>query len=221
MVGFVLVLTFVMLIAGVFGGLVNFYLLNQDNRDTTSMLRCTVVGLGASFLVPVVLELLGSNLIAQSQNNPSQLLIYTGLCLIAAIASRFFVTNTLDRTLQAANAAKAEVDDLRAQVKQLHQALQPLLETETEMESTSVEAEQLLLDDLDVAATQVLKALGTGRYIFRTQDSLFQALELSDQDVIKSLNVLSARGLAGKITSSWGQRWHLTEKGRRLAEASI
>ncbi len=221
MVGFVLILTFVMLIAGVFGGLINFYLLNQDNKDTTSMLRCVVVGIGAAFLVPVVLDLVGSGIVTQSQSDPGQLLIYTGLCLIAAIASRVVVSNTVDRTLQAANAAKDEVSELQVQVRQLQLALQPLLETETEMERAATEDEQFVLDDLDVAATQVLKALGTGRYIFRTQESLLKELELAEQDVMKSLNILQGKGLAGKVNSSWGLRWHLSEKGRRLAEASI
>ena len=220
MVGFVLVLTFVMLIAGVFGGLVNFYLLNQNNRDTTSMLRSVVVGVGAAFLVPVVLDLVGSSMVTQSQNDPGQLLIYTGLCLIAAIASRVVVTNKLDRTLSAAESAKNEVDDLRVQVKQMQQAILPLIETETEMDVVKAE-EQEMLDSLDVAATQVLKALGTGRYIFRTQESLLQDLDLADNDVIKSLNILVAKGLTGKVNSSWGLRWHLTERGRRLAETSV
>ncbi|SFX05404.1 YEATS-associated helix-containing protein [Marinospirillum alkaliphilum] len=220
MVGFVIILTLVMLIAGVFGGLINFYLLNQNNRDTTGMLRCVVVGVGAAFLVPVALDLVGSGMVTQSQNDPGQLLIYTGLCLIAAIASRVVVTNKLDRTLLAADSAKAEVDDLRVQVKQLHQTLLPLIETETEMENTKAE-DQEVLDDLDVAATQVLKALGTGRYIFRTQESLLQELDMADNDVLKSLNILVTRGLAGKVNSSWGLRWHLSERGRRLAEASV
>lgn len=220
MVGFVLVLTFVMLVAGVFGGLVNFYLLNQDNRDTTGMIRCVVVGVGAAFLVPVLLDLVGSSIVDQSRNDPSQLLIYTGLCLIAAIASRVVVTNKIDRTLQAADTAKLEVEDLRIQVRQLQLSLFPLIETETEMDSAQVE-EGDLLDGLDVAATQVLKALGTGRYIFRTQDSLLKDLELVDSDVIKSLNILLNTGLTGKVNSSWGLRWHLTERGRRLVELGV
>lgn len=220
MVGFVLVLTFVMLVAGVFGGLINFYLLNQDNRDTTGMIRCVVVGVGAAFLVPVLLDLVGSSIVDQSRNDPSQLLIYTGLCLIAAIASRVVVTNKIDRTLQAADTAKLEVEDLRIQVRQLQLSLFPLIETETEMDSAQVE-EGDLLDGLDVAATQVLKALGTGRYIFRTQDSLLKDLELVDSDVIKSLNILMNTGLTGKVNSSWGLRWHLTERGRRLVEMGV
>lgn len=219
MVGFVLILTFVMLIAGVFGGLVNFYLLNQNNRDTVAMLRSVVVGVGAAFLVPVVLDLVGSSLVSQSQNDPSQLLIYTGLCLIAAIASRLVVTNKLDRSLMAADSAKNEVEKLTTSLKLLEQTLAPLIETETEME-TSAEEEQEQLDSLDVAATQVLKALGNGRYIFRTQTSILKELDLVDSDVLKSLNILLSKGLAGKVNSNWGLRWHLTERGRNLAELS-
>lgn len=220
MVGFVIILTLVMLIAGVFGGLINFYLLNQNNKDTTAMLRCVVVGVGAAFLVPVALDLVGSSIVSQSQNDPGQLLIYTGLCLIAAIASRLVVTNKLDRTLLAADTAKEEVETLRMHVKQLQLSLQPLIETETEMEDSRAE-DQDALDNLDVSATQVLKALGTGRHIFRTQDSLLQELDMADNDVLKSLNILVTKGLAGKVNSSWGLRWHLTERGRRLAEASV
>lgn len=219
MVGFVLILTFVMLIAGVFGGLVNFYLLNQNNRDTVAMLRSVVVGVGAAFLVPVVLDLVGSSLVSQSQNDPSQLLIYTGLCLIASIASRLVVTNKLDRSLMAADSAKNEVEKLTTSLKLLEQTLAPLIETETEME-TSAEEEQEQLDSLDVAATQVLKALGNGRYIFRTQTSILKELDLVDSDVLKSLNILLSKGLAGKVNSNWGLRWHLTERGRNLAELS-
>lgn len=219
MVGFVIILTFVMLIAGVFGGLVNFYLLNQNNRDTTAMLRSVVVGVGAAFLVPVVLDLVGSSIVTQSQNDPGQLLIYTGLCLIAAIASRVVVTNKLDRTLLSADSAKSDVEALRVQIKQLQHSILPLIETETEMDLVR-EEEQEQLDSLDVASTQVLKALGTGRYIFRTQDSLLKELELDDSDVLKSLNVLLTKGLTSKVNSNWGLRWHLTERGRYLAEAS-
>ncbi len=220
MVAFVIILTLVMLIAGVFGGLINFYLLNQNNKDTTNMLRCVVVGVGAAFLVPVVLDLIGSSMITQSQSDPGQLLIYTGLCLIAAVASRVVVTSSQDRTRMAAEAAKQDVEALRVQIRQLQLSLQPLIETETEMEGTR-EEETEVMDSLDVAATQVLKALGTGRYIFRTQESLLGELDMPEQDVMKSLQILMGKGLAGKVNSEWGLRWHLSERGRRLAEASV
>lgn len=220
MVAFVIVLTLVMLLAGVFGGLINYFLLNQSNRDTTKMARCVVVGVGAAFLVPVVLDLVGSEMVTQSQDDAGKLLIYIGLCLIAAIASRVVVTNDVDRTLQASEAAKQEAESIAADVRQLRELLLPMVETETEMAALS-EEDQALVDGLDVASTQTLKVLGTGRYIFRTQDSLLSEVEMDEQSLQKSLQVLTQKGLAGKVTTEWGLRWFLNERGRRMAENVI
>lgn len=219
MVAFVLVLIFIMLITGVFGGLINFYLLNQNIKDTASLLRNLVVGVGAAFLVPVALEIIGSSLIGLSQTDPAQLLIFTGLCLIAALASRLVVTNKLDRSLLNSQTAVTEVNNLTAQLKNLEASILPLLETETEIEASSQE-EQEELDNLDVAATLVLKTLANSRYIFREEASLLNEIDLPEADTSKSLTILRSRGLAGKSLSNWGQRWYLTEKGRRLAELS-
>ena len=49
----IFVLIAVMLMSGVFGGLVNYYMLSQYDPDTTSLPRSLVVGIGAAFLVPV------------------------------------------------------------------------------------------------------------------------------------------------------------------------
>lgn len=220
MVAFVIVLTLVMLLAGVFGGLINYFLLNQSNRDTTKMARCVVVGVGAAFLVPVVLDLVGSEMVTQSQDDAGKLLIYIGLCLIAAIASRVVVTNDVDRTLQASEAAKQDAEAIAADVRQLRELLLPMVETETEMAALS-EEDQVLVDGLDVASTQTLKVLGTGRHIFRTQESLLSDVEMDEQSLHKSLQVLMQKGLAGKVTTEWGLRWFLNERGRRMAENVI
>lgn len=220
MVVFVLVLIFIMLTAGVFGGLINFYLLNQNIKDTNNMIRNLVVGIGAAFLVPVALELLGSSLITLSQSDPGQLLIFTGICLIAALASRLVVTNKLDRSVTTSETAINEVNKLRTSLKNLETAVLPLIETETEIEQQDLEQPEAL-DSLDVAATLVLNTLAKGRYIFRTEESLLKEIDLPENDLVKSLNILTSKGLAGRTQSNWGQRWHLTERGRRLSELSI
>lgn len=220
MVVFVLVLIFIMLITGVFGGLINFYLLNQNIKDTASLHRNLVVGVGAAFLVPVALEIIGSSLISLSQTDPAQLLIFTGICLIAALASRLVVTNKLDRSLAASEMAANQINKLEAELKNLERTLLPLIETETEIELLDQHSEQEELDTLDVAATLVLNTLAKSRYIFRTETSLLAEIDLPEADIVKSLNILRTKGLAGKALSHWGQRWHLSEKGRRLAELS-
>ena len=78
MANHIFILASVMLIAGVFGGLINFYQMNQGDSDPASLPRCIVMGVGAAFLVPVVLNLVNSDLVLEIQGDPSRLLIYTG-----------------------------------------------------------------------------------------------------------------------------------------------
>ena len=89
----IFILAAVMGIAGVFGGLINYYQMTQDRDDEAALPRCIVMGIGASFLVPVILFFVQSDLITDIQSDPSKLLIYTGFCLIVAIASRLVLTS--------------------------------------------------------------------------------------------------------------------------------
>lgn len=220
MVAHVVILTVVMLLAGVFGGLINYYLLNQNNKDTAAIARCLVVGVGASFLVPVVLDMVGSNIVVLSQSDSSKMLIYTGICLIAAIGSRVVVTNTADRTMLAAESAKTSTEELRLQLKQLQDAIVPLLETETERDDT-LEVSNLELDSLDVSSTAVLKSLASGRHIYRALHGLSKETEFDETDLQKSLSVLVGKGLAGRVNGGWGVRWYITERGRKLSETLV
>jgi len=209
-----------MLFAGVFGGLVNFYLLNQNNKDTIALARSLVVGVSAAFLVPVALDLLGSDIVSQSQEDSSKLLIYTGICLIAAIASRLVATNALDRTMQAEETAKTETEQIKQLLKQLQESIVPLLETETEHEDQA-EVSSTQLDTLDVSPTAVTKSLASRRHIYRALPTLSAETEREETDLQKSLAVLIGRGMAGRVNSGWGMRWYVTERGRKLAESIV
>ena len=108
MANHIFILATVMLLAGIFGGLVNFYLYGDKDPDSASLPRFLVVGVGASFLVPVVLDMVNSELVLESQGDPSQLLIFTGFCLVSALLSRFVIDNMSDRILNEANVRTAE-----------------------------------------------------------------------------------------------------------------
>ena len=49
MANHIFILATVMLLAGIFGGLVNYYLYGDNDPDATSLPRCLVVGIGAAF----------------------------------------------------------------------------------------------------------------------------------------------------------------------------
>jgi hypothetical protein len=212
----IFVLVAVMLMSGVFGGLVNYYMLSQYDPDTTSMPRSLVVGIGAAFLVPVLLALVNSDLIALSRDDSSRFLIFTGFCLIAAIASRFVVTSVSDKILTEARTARQQADRVMHELYLVQAEIKPLIEAETE-DDHPVSADAMTPDeDLDVTTAQVLKTLGNGRYIYRSLNGLCDETDASEATMVKTLEIMVARYLAGRIMGKDGVRWHITDTGRRM-----
>ena len=214
-------LAMVMMSAGVFGGLINYYQMNRSDADPASIKRCLVIGVGSAFLVPVILELVNSDLILEIQGDPSRLLIYTGLCLIAAISSRIFIVNMSDRILQEANLARVQSDSVQHDLRLLQEELLPLIDTETEQDISEESMSSLETEDLDVTSSKVLKTLGCGRFIFRSISGLCREAGTDETTMAKTLGVLVSKDLAGKVSGQKGMRWYLTEKGRRMMDVLV
>lgn len=223
MANHIFILAAVMTIAGVFGGLINYYQLTQERDDEAALPRCIVLGIGAAFLVPVILFFVQSDLITQIQEDPSRLLIYTGFCLIVAIGSRLVLTSTPKRILREAQVARTQVEAMQHELRVMQEELLPLLDTETEQD-TDVDDNAGPLnpnEELDIAASKVLKTLGVGRHIYRSMAGLCREAGADETTIQKSLNVLVNRQLAGKLNTRKGVRWYLTEKGRRALDLLV
>ncbi|WP_221794869.1 YEATS-associated helix-containing protein [Oceanobacter mangrovi] len=222
MANHIFILATVMLLAGIFGGLVNYYLYGDKDPDAASLPRFLVVGVGASFLVPVVLDMVNSELVLESQGDPSRLLIFTGFCLISALISRFFIDNLSDRILTEAKVAKQRSDEVHHNLITMQKEILPLVDTETEQDGLVEDAEEYdLQQDLDVTSTEILKVLSNGRFIFRSLAGVCREANQEESTALKTLHVLVTRSLAGKVSSKSGVRWHITEKGRRVLEANL
>ena len=142
MANHIFILATVMLLAGIFGGLVNYYLYGDKDPDAASLPRFLVVGVGASFLVPVVLDMVNSELVLESQGDPSRLLIFTGFCLISALLSRFFIDNLSDRILSEAKTAKQRSEETQQNLRIIQSELLPLIDTETEQDLSGENREE-------------------------------------------------------------------------------
>lgn len=212
----IFVLAGIMLVSGIFGGLINYYQMNQNASDSGSLPRCIVIGIGAAFLVPVVLDLVNSDLILEIQGDPSRLLIYTGFCLIAAIAGRVVIVNTSDRILREATLARAQSDAVQQELRLLRDGLLPLIEAETEQD-LSEDGSVVPDPELDEAAAKILKALVNDRHAFRSAAGLSRDTGLDETTLSRALGLLNTKDLVGKISSLHGIRWYITEKGRRMA----
>jgi hypothetical protein len=212
----------IILTAGVFGGLLNYYMLAQLDSDSTSMPRSIIGGLAGAALVPLVLYLVSSDLMTLSQDDPSRMLIFGGYCLIAAWASRFVMTTITDRIVRDASIAREQANEVMVELRLLQRELEPMFDMETEEDTIEEELSAPLApeEDLDVTTGNVLTALGNGRYIFRSLNGLCAETELDEHTLNKTLGIIVARDLGGKVLGKKGMRWFITQKGRKYLSAS-
>ncbi len=143
-----------MLVAGAVGGLINYFLIDPKEESPLAWWKLMIVGVGASFMVPVLLNMISSELIADIEvpkptTDPvSKLLILTGFCLLAAVSSRAFIRTLTDRVLRDVAVAKEQsaeaLETSRAAKEEVELIVEPqatpfdldLADAQAEMEQT-------------------------------------------------------------------------------------
>ncbi len=151
----------------------------------------------------------------ESQGDPSGMLIFAGFCLIAAWASRFAMTTVTKRIIQETHMARSRTDELMIELRLIQRELEPLLEMETESDDGAEATPLAPEEELDVTTANVLTALGNGRYIFRSLKGLCDETGLDEHTLGKTLSIIVARDLGGKILGKKGTRWFISQKGRK------
>jgi hypothetical protein len=225
----------VLLVCGILGGLVNSY--GEDSPvdgKGLSWWKQVVIGIAASFMVPLFLNMISSSLLDSirgtsggtgSIGDPSKLFVLAGFALVAAISSRAFITTITSRVLQEVRIAKDQASQAhqiaeRAEsaANQAEESVQPFLETngeehsvpERDSQETSFNA--LHLDDNELL---IMKALVESSFSMRSMNGLSKATLLEPTPFNVALNSLMKKGLVaqGKSKSDY-PRWYLTSDGR-------
>ncbi|MCX8131417.1 MAG: hypothetical protein N3I35_15155 [Clostridia bacterium] len=94
---FMLAIVIIMILFGAFGGCINYLIARQKairgdgKTDSVSLLYSVILGIGASFLVPLFLSLLSSDIIDRLEGGHTDFFIFGSLCLIAGISSDSFI----------------------------------------------------------------------------------------------------------------------------------
>ncbi len=209
----ILLIATVMIAAGTFGGLVNFYLAKADDVPTPTRRRSIALGIAASLLVPLFLNMISSDLIERINGGDHlKLLVLLGFCLVGAISSTAFIRTVSDRVLNEAKKAKVAALEATARAAQIEQRIQPILSKETESEGTasSVKGASVSLTN----EGKLLLALGAGRWVLRTPSGLAREAAIGSEEVARLLHDLGLRGLVGEQATKSGTRWFITDEGR-------
>lgn len=216
-----------MFLAGIVGGLINSYLSDPNVEKPLAWWQHIVVGVGASFMVPVFLNTISSRLIAEIAGTEftseilSKLLILAGFCLLAAVSSRAFIRSMTDRLLREISAAKKEAKEAKEQAKNAEEIADLTIEpeplpppatrtlTEGEVETPSVEITE--------TERKILKAMVESRFSMRSISGIAKDSGLSSPTVNGALGSMLTKALVAEGRNKEGQlRWHATVLGRQV-----
>lgn len=220
----------VMLVAGVFGGIINYFFNRGKSEEITAM-KSIIIGTGASLIVPLFLNMISSDLINSSRNDPYKIFVFTGYCLIAAISSSAFigrmsknVINELDKANKKVRELEGTVELLRVEntdacneFRSVRGALDPLMAKGTEPE---YEVEEMLFSGngtgLGEDESKVLSALANCQYVYRTIGGLARDTNLDKPVINNIIEKLILQDLAAKSDQLEGTRFYITKEGRRM-----
>ncbi len=143
-------LVLIMIAAGALGGFTNFLLTTSTDERVVLGGRVAapvplrwwgyiLIGVVASFIVPLFLSLVQSdllaNIISSDKLDPYRVFLFIGFCLVAAISSRAFIQTISDRVLalarqasQSAQQAKNDTDELAEVVASESETVEPTVE---------------------------------------------------------------------------------------------
>lgn len=92
-----------MIISGLIGGCVNYYYgLKQDSESDkeNSLTRSIIVGIGASIIVPIFLEITQSRILeGMKSQNLNDFILFISFCVLAGISSTRFISSVSDSVL--------------------------------------------------------------------------------------------------------------------------
>ena len=191
--------------AGLLGGITNYFRIEEEKKGWFSFLKNVLLGISASILIPLFLNMISSNLFEESHFNTSKLFILFGFFLIASLSSKVFIETLSQRLIKEFEKTKEKVD-------KIEKSTAPIIDKETEPEEKEDVGSFLKVRgfSFDEDAKKVINALG-GKYAWRTLRGIAKETEMTKESVLNSLNWLSSNRLAE--TGEKG-RWALTSEGR-------
>lgn len=193
-----------MVVFGALGGVVSYY--SNTNTTTQSMKQSIVLGLAASLLVPLFLNMIASDLISFSGDFvPEKYFVFGGICLSAAIASKSFINKVTDQIWK-------KYDDIEQRLNLI--------------ENHVVEPEFPDLIDKDLSESylsisqsseeeKILRLFWQSPYIFRNINGLSKETNQSIEEVKELINKLKNKGFIREKKKKNGlEMFYLTDLGR-------
>lgn len=211
-----LIIIVIILVVGSFAGFtnyLNFYFKNLV-KSKYEIFKYIISGIGAAILVPLLLNMLSSDLAQESENyNILNYFVFAGFCYIAGYFSDRFISSVGDKILTDLEKTKEKVRNLENTTKANEQTIDFIVAAETEadgLESTRKDFQKLNIKKAfgdDAIQNQQNKIIDSfsGKFKFRTLKGISKYIN-DDEVVTKTkLEDLEHRGIIKKLDRADGE----------------
>ena len=229
-------LALIIIFIGGLAGLTNFYSFYfqqpEEKREKKIVIKYLLSGIGASILVPLLLNMLSSNLIKNDNKFDSiNYFVFAGFCFIAGYFSDRFINSMGERILKDLQETKDKANEAIDSAKATEEKVDVLVSTEAEIDSTETESNQLesfqdllpsqLSNSRDLI-DKIIKSFDDPKYKFRTSQGIAKVADSNRIVVIKMLEELRKLGITRKIVSKEDKTilWSLSNLGREILKKS-
>ena len=190
---YMLLIFFIMVIAGSLGGLAN-YLLTENHFGFTwkGLIKYAVLGIVAALMTPLLLNMVSSDLLALARTAPLDLFVFGGLCLVFVLSSRRIFEAVAQKLMQQiGQSARGAFVAARA---------------------TDFSGSELSQSDMDI-----MRAVAQGGSVYENFAAIAPDAPLSKEFVNERLALLKRVGLVElKMNEKNVLHMHLSQQGRQL-----
>ncbi|KXX67171.1 YEATS-associated helix-containing protein [Flammeovirga sp. SJP92] len=194
----------ILIIVGIIGGIINYYheFPSQEDKQQT-LLQCLFLGVGASLMIPLFLKFTSFNFKPETATT-EEFLELIGLCLIASIFARRFITSIGDKVL---------MEQLKKKISNIEEGVEEIVTEGYDEKSNEFKKEDFIeIDGNELAVLEAMKnKLPQKR---RKVEGLMEDTSLCEQDAVSSLEALKKDGYVDHLIVNDMDRWEITKKGR-------
>lgn len=192
---------------GIFGGIINYLLYSEPDMKLKKyvLLKDMIIGIGSSFLVPLFLYMISSDLLIKPDSLDTNVLVFAGICLLFSISAKPIIENMSNQLLIRLEKKQESTENL------LYKMLESRLEPDVNAASNKMSGSDVL-NNSDY--TKVVNMIGKSNNVYITLQSIEKDSGVCNIESI--LEALISQEIVSFIVWKDKRYYFLTLKGKSL-----
>ncbi len=174
---------------------------SSKKTDVLPALGYFVLGVVASFTVPLFFSMFNLDLMESPCSDISKVFALIGACLVAAVFSRTFLAKIAEKVFDKFNVLKKDVDSIKSDTAAALTAI-------SEPPRTAHDTAAVRIPD---QYKPIIEHLENGEFPLQTLETLSEKAQMDPTELTEAIRQLEKQGIAAKITLDDGVvRWYRT-----------